>query len=473
MGAGESRPTGDDVPIITLGADVDDDGRDAGFGADVSKSEQAAAEMAAVAAAQLSLSPHGAAAAPAEGSQFVVTASEGQPLAVSLDEYKMEGKDLGEGAFGKVKLARSKTTGHQVAVKIIKRNKINARAEELLVREVRHHGKLRHDNIVRLHTWIKTPSKYYLVMEYCPDGDLLNFLNTSGALKDKVARALFSGLMNGVHFCHGLGIYHRDIKLENLMLIKSDDGEPPMVKIADFGLSDLKTPGDYSLTFCGSPLYAAPELMTAGKAPDGYDASKSDMWSCGVVLYALLCSALPFDASDITTLVRLIQKGEPIAPVPKSRGEPAKSLVTRMMQVEAQDRPSATEVLSDPWLGEEDPPQPITTAQTMAATLPSVAAAAAAAAPEAAAEAVSAGGSPQAEQDRRRGASATTAYFKSMLAKERAATTVDLKKVAEVPAPLAPLVEPPAAAPPRQRGQPLTKAEREAIMKEKAEADGQ
>ena len=118
------------------------------------------------------------------------------------------------------------------------------------------------------------------------------------------------------------------------------------------------------------------------------------------------------------------------------------------------------------------PPQPITTAQTMAATLPSVAAAAAAA-PEAGAEAVSAGGSPQAEQDRRRGASATTAYFKSMLAKERAATTVDLKKVAEVPAPLAPLVEPPAAAPPRQRGQPLTKAEREAIMKEKAGADGQ
>ena len=148
--------------------------------------------MAMVAAAQLSLEPHGAAAPPAKGSQFSVTAAEGQPLAVSLDEYKMSGKDLGEGAFGKVKLARSETTGHQVAVKIIKRNRINARAEELLVREVRHHGKLRHDNIVRLHTWIKTPSKYYLVMEYCPDGDLLNYLNTRAARWRTARRAASS-----------------------------------------------------------------------------------------------------------------------------------------------------------------------------------------------------------------------------------------------------------------------------------------
>ena len=68
------------------------------------------------------------------------------------------------------------------------------------------------------------------------------------------------------------------------------------LKIADFGLSDLQSlPSNLSNTFCGSPLYAAPELMTAGAAPDGYDAAKSDVWSCGVILYALLCSALPFD----------------------------------------------------------------------------------------------------------------------------------------------------------------------------------
>ena len=134
-------------------------------------------------------------------------------------------------------------------------------------------------------------------MEYCPRGDLLQFVNTSGWLADDLARSLFRGLMEGINFCHKLGICHRDLKLENIMLI-GEEPEPPSVKIADFGLSVLQDApqgrgrhASLSLTFCGSPLYAAPELMTDGAAPDGYDASRSDVWSCGVILYALLCSA--------------------------------------------------------------------------------------------------------------------------------------------------------------------------------------
>ena len=141
-------------------------------------------------------------------------ASEGhQPLMKELADYRLEKKVLGEGAFAKVRLATSESTGHAVAVKIIKRKKLNQRTEELLQREVKHHERLRHANIVRLRCSIMTPTKYYLVMEYCPRGDLLQFVNTSGWLPDELARSLFRGLMDGINFCHKLGICHRDLKV--------------------------------------------------------------------------------------------------------------------------------------------------------------------------------------------------------------------------------------------------------------------
>ena len=204
------------------------------------------------------------------------------PLARELREYRLTKHVLGEGAFAKVRLATSLSTNHQVAVKIIKRKKLDSRAETLLQREVKHHEKLRHENIVRLHSWIQGKTKYYLVMEYCSGGDLLQcarasppasmrtqlcaahrraaclrpsrvrrtpsphppltrrrYVNRCGMLEDDLARRLFTDLLGGIAFCHALGIYHRDLKLENLMLSTADP-ETMQVKIADFGLSDLK-----------------------------------------------------------------------------------------------------------------------------------------------------------------------------------------------------------------------------------------
>mmetsp|Transcript_37559 Transcript_37559/g.123945 ORF Transcript_37559/g.123945 Transcript_37559/m.123945 type:complete len:481 (-) Transcript_37559:28-1470(-) len=309
-----------------------------------------------------------------------------------LREYRLTKQSLGEGAFAKVRLATSESTGHQVAVKIIKRKKLDGRAELLLQREVKHHEKLRHVNIVRLHTWIKGPTKYYLVMEYCGRGDLLQFVNRSGYLPEPLARRLFRHLMDGIAFCHRLGIHHRDLKLENLLLAGAEDApdEQLVLKIADFGLSDLQTkPNSLSGTLCGSPLYAAPELMTEGAALDGYDATKTDIWSCGVILYALLASALPFDAGDVHALVRLIQLGKPTSPVPPERGADAEQLVHAMLSVDAKARPTASAVLEARWaMG--------TAAQIKASatqlTLPATAAG----------------------SGRRRGASETTQFFKQM-----------------------------------------------------------
>ncbi|KAL1530569.1 hypothetical protein AB1Y20_001470 [Prymnesium parvum] len=296
-------------------------------------------------------------AAPAAGGG----AEQAEPIAEGGDgsifrempDYRLEKQVLGEGAFGKVRLASSSRTGHKVAVKVIKRKKLNDRAELLLKREVKHHEKLRHPNIVRLHTFIMTPTKYYLVMEFLRGGDLLHYINESPLLSEPLARALFRGLMEGLRFCHQLGIHHRDLKLENLMLTSRDEATMAL-KIADFGLSDLQTsPSGLSGTRCGSPLYAAPELMTDGAAPAGYNASKSDVWSAGVILYALLASALPFDAEDIGALVRLIQWGVPNSPLPDSRTAEARELVETMLNVDSKARPTADQVLAHAWLREK------------------------------------------------------------------------------------------------------------------------
>jgi len=307
MGNDQSRPDGrDHLQVVTLPNDIPEEGH---------------APVAAPATAPAATEPGAANSGNGSLDQLPSVQPKTENAANSaivrdLGDYRLEKQVLGEGAFGKVRLATSTRTSHRVAVKVIKRKKLNERAEVLLQRERKHHEKLRHRNIVRLHTFIMTPNKYYLVMEYCEGGDMLQFINSTTMLSDELARTLFRGLIDGIHFCHVLGIHHRDLKLENLMLTSRDE-KTMAIKIADFGLSDLQTlPSSLSSTFCGSPLYAAPELMTAGAAPDGYDASKSDVWSCGVICYALLTSALPFDAEDISTLVRLIQRGVPNSPVP-------------------------------------------------------------------------------------------------------------------------------------------------------------
>lgn len=407
------------MPVLTINGEIDDEtGREAGFASEVTAEQAAAAEAAATAAATLHLSlARATLGEEPRPKSFTVTEGAGEPIAASLADYRLQSQVLGEGAFGKVKLAKSDVTGHVVAVKVIKRDRINARAEELLRREVKHHERLRHPNIVRLYTWIKSPAKYYLVMECCGEGDLLKHLNEAGMLQDGAARGFFKGMMHGLAFCHGLGLHHRDIKLENLMLCKGADGALT-VKLADFGLSDLRVlPSDLSGTFCGSPLYAAPELMTAGACPDGYDASRSDIWSCGVVLYALLASCLPFDADDLQALVRMIQKGTPSAPVPRARGADASALVLSMMQVDPNARPSAAEVLAHPWSTVDTSRSAIKEAATVGTTLTMPSPASTTLGASGLDDAVDVGIEPPSPAHRR-GASETTAFFKSMLAKE-------------------------------------------------------
>ncbi|KAG8099268.1 hypothetical protein GUJ93_ZPchr0013g36353 [Zizania palustris] len=223
-----------------------------------------------------------------------------------MGKYEM-GRALGEGHFGKVKLARHADTGAAFAIKILDRQRILAmKIDEQIKREIATLKLLKHPNVVRLHEVSASKTKIYMVLEYVNGGELFDKIALKGKLSEKEGRKLFQQLMDAVSYCHEKGVYHRDLKPENVLVDAKGN-----IKVSDFGLSALpqNQRNDGLLhTTCGSPNYIAPEVLLN----KGYDGSLSDIWSCGVILYVMLTGNLPFD--DQNTVV-LYQKGE--ARIPK------------------------------------------------------------------------------------------------------------------------------------------------------------
>jgi len=145
---------------------------------------------------------------------------------------------------------------------------------------------VRHPTIVQLYEIIETDKELYLIMEYARGGELFEYIVNRKRVREKDAAKFLHQILSGVDYLHKHNICHRDLKPENLLM---DDHNN--IKIVDFGLSNMYTPGVPLQTACGSPCYAAPE-MVAGKK---YDAMAADMWSCGVIIYAMVCGFLPFE----------------------------------------------------------------------------------------------------------------------------------------------------------------------------------
>ncbi|KAG0260429.1 Protein kinase [Mortierella polycephala] len=164
---------------------------------------------------------------------------------------------LGVGSFGKVKRAVHSLTGHTVAIKIINKNKVdNQDMFARVKREIQYLKLLRHPHIIKLYEVISTPTSIYMVIEYA-GGELFNYIVDNTRLSEDEARRFFQQIVCAIEYCHRHKIVHRDLKPENLLL------DPSMnVKIADFGLSNIMTDGDFLKTSCGSPNYAAPEVIS-------------------------------------------------------------------------------------------------------------------------------------------------------------------------------------------------------------------
>eukprot|EP00179_Madagascaria_erythrocladioides_P025354 CAMPEP_0198341168 /NCGR_PEP_ID=MMETSP1450-20131203/46691_1 /TAXON_ID=753684 ORGANISM="Madagascaria erythrocladiodes, Strain CCMP3234" /NCGR_SAMPLE_ID=MMETSP1450 /ASSEMBLY_ACC=CAM_ASM_001115 /LENGTH=495 /DNA_ID=CAMNT_0044046177 /DNA_START=84 /DNA_END=1571 /DNA_ORIENTATION=+ len=249
---------------------------------------------------------------------------------------------LGHGTFGKVKLARNSETGVEYAMKIL--DKSDIRMNDLTAsvrREISIMKALKHKNIVNLVEVLSSKTKLYIVMGLVRGGELFDLIDKHGGFSESVARKYFHQLVDGVEYCHRQDVCHRDLKPENLLV--DYDGN---LKITDFGVSSMKKNTTLLYTNCGTPYYAAPEILA--NSGDGYDGRKADVWSCGVILYLLLCGQLPWEnEDDMGRLFEEIKRAK--FPFPPEISEGARDLISNMMAREPTLRFDLSEVKNHAW----------------------------------------------------------------------------------------------------------------------------
>lgn len=199
--------------------------------------------------------------------------------------------------------------------------------------------KIRHSNVIRLLEVFESPKHFLMVMEYVGGGDLLQYVKQRKRLEEQEAKYIFKQIVYGLAHCHCRSVLHRDIKLDNILM--DEDGG---VKICDFGVSRLVAKGQVIQEQCGTPAYLAPEII----ADEGYENFYVDIWSLGVLLYAVLQGTVPFKASNLSDLHKLILQGNFQYPVPISNE--AKDLILKMLVLVPENRISIPEMLSHPWL---------------------------------------------------------------------------------------------------------------------------
>ncbi|WOL01884.1 CBL-interacting protein kinase 18 [Canna indica] len=259
---------------------------------------------------------------------------------VLMHKYKV-GRLLGKGTFAKVYYAKNVKTLESVALKVIDKEKVlKVGLIDQTKREVTVMRMVRHANVVQLYEVMATKSKIYFVLEYVKGGELFKKI-AKGGLKEGAARKYFQQLISAVDFCHSRGVYHRDLKPENLLL--DDNGN---LKVSDFGLSALvQSQREDGLlhTTCGTPAYVAPEVISR----KGYDGAKSDIWSCGVILFVLMAGYLPFCDQNMMDMYKKIGKAD--FKCPNWFPSNVRKLLVRILDPNPNTRISIANIMKNPW----------------------------------------------------------------------------------------------------------------------------
>ncbi|KAI9334573.1 kinase-like domain-containing protein [Obelidium mucronatum] len=244
---------------------------------------------------------------------------------------------IGEGTFGKVKLGVHYQNGEKCAVKAIQKSKIKTvKQMNSVQREVRLMKLLKHPHIVDVKETLEDGDQIFLVMEYASGGELFDYIAQQCQQDENMARLYFRQVVSAINYCHHNSIIHRDLKPENLLLDKNGN-----IKIIDFGFGNTFHRDRTLDTYCGSPYYAAPEMVKG--IP--YTGPEVDIWSLGVILYALITGNLPFDSRDMSVLYALIAKGE-YEPIKTS--DTANHLVSTMLMVNPLKRAKMNDVIDHP-----------------------------------------------------------------------------------------------------------------------------
>lgn len=247
-------------------------------------------------------------------------------------------RTLGKGQTGLVKLGIHCHSSEKVAVKIINREKLSKSVLLKVEREIAIMKLINHPHVLGLYDVYENNTHLYLILEHVSGGELFDYLVKKGRLSEREAKRFFRQIVSAVDFCHKHQVCHRDLKPENLLL-----DEQRHIKVADFGMASLQVGGKMLETSCGSPHYACPEVIRG----DQYDGRKADVWSCGVILYALLVGALPFDDDNLRVLLEKVKRGHFVIPPYLPQG--AQQLLKGMVVVDPNKRLSLDDVMRHPW----------------------------------------------------------------------------------------------------------------------------
>ena len=258
---------------------------------------------------------------------------------MEIDEYIIL-ETIGEGTFGKVKLGIHKPTKQEVAIKIYeKKNFISSKNLFLFKKEISILKKLNHPNVIKIYNIIEDELNYYIIMEYASKGELFNYIVSKKKLEENEASSFYCQLIYGIEFIHEHGITHRDLKPENL-LIKDNN----ILTIIDFGLSNEYSKNQLLSTPCGSPSYAAPEMILGNK----YNGLSTDIWSSGIILYAMVCGHLPFEDKDRENLYKKILTCN--CDLPNFLSENCKDLIKKILCVNEKKRIDINGIKNHPFL---------------------------------------------------------------------------------------------------------------------------
>lgn len=280
-------------------------------------------------------------------------------------DYIVKNETIGQGAFATVKKAIERKTGHSYAVKIINRRRaIHAGGKGAMLgvnRELEILRQLDHPNIVKSKSFYEDIENYYLVMELVPGGDLMDFVAANGAIGEDATQVITKQILDGIAYVHKLGILHRDLKPDNILIMQDD---PIIVKITDFGLAKISDNATFMKTFCGTLAYVAPEVITGkydqhatqSQGPGPNYSNLVDIWSLGCLVYVLLTSHLPFNGKTQTHMFNKIKSGEyhesPLNSYEIS--EQGRDFLRCCLMVDPALRPSAEQALRHPWIVDVD-----------------------------------------------------------------------------------------------------------------------
>jgi len=260
--------------------------------------------------------------------------------------YEIKG-NLGKGKFGQVKLGIHKESGKQVAIKIINKKYVEDMEFEQIKSEIDILKIAKHPNIIKLYDVFENEKYIYIIMEYCPGGDLFSYIEKRDfKIKEERAAEIVHKLCTAVYFLHQYGIVHRDLKPENILMMDQTDNAD--IRLVDFGLGKMLGPGEKCDEPFGTFSYVAPEVLQ--EKP--YD-FKVDLFAIGIITYLLVAGFLPFDDEDSEKEIARQTVYDP-TPFPKkiwdNISQEAKMFVDNLLSKDPEKRMNLQEVLQHKWL---------------------------------------------------------------------------------------------------------------------------